>query len=137
METFHIFHLAASWPVTSHISQPVVPPLSVAAVPPAISSDQQPSSQSEPPKEVATSAKDGQTLVPRPSIRAAAAQIIFAARSTRDFITPEQVVRIEEWCGKSVLEALIGLDIAPEVSWPQYYTNICAKRPYRLASSYG
>lgn len=136
METFHVFHLAASWPVTSHTSQVVTPPLSNAAVPPAIIGDRRPSSQTESPREVTVSAKDGQTLVPRPRIRAAAAQIVFAARNSRDFITPEQVVRIEEWCGKSVLEALRGLDIAPEVSWPHNYMCVFAERAYRLASAY-
>ncbi|KAI0697461.1 purine and uridine phosphorylase [Cytidiella melzeri] len=114
METFHIFHLAASWPVTSHMSQTAAPPLSNVAVPPTISSDHEPSSQTDPPTQVNVLARDGQLLVPRPRIRAAAAQIIFAARTSRDFITPQDVVRIEEWCGKSVLEALIGTEIAPE-----------------------
>ena len=116
METFHIFHLAASWPVTSHTPQPIVPPLSNLAVPPAISGDHAPSTQRAPPADVYTAAKDGTTLNPRPRIRAAAAQIIFAARNSREFIKPEDVVRIEEWCGKSVLEALVGFEIAPEVS---------------------
>lgn len=114
METFHIFHLAASWPTTLHTAQPIISPLSNMAVPPAITEDRKPSTQSSPPVEVSTLAKDGQTLIPRPEIRAAAAQIIFAARNSREFIKPEDVVRIEEWCGKAVLEALIGLEIAPE-----------------------
>ncbi|KAI0344335.1 hypothetical protein BDW22DRAFT_1355712 [Trametopsis cervina] len=114
METFHIFHLAASWPVESHTAQPVVPPLSNIAAAPAISSDRSASTQTDPPAKVATSAKDGSTLTPRPRIRAAAAQIIFAARNSREFITPEEVARIEDWSGRSVLEALIGFQVAPE-----------------------
>lgn len=119
METFHIFHLAASWPVTSHTTlQPIVPPLSNLAVPLAISEDHEPSTQQAPPADVYAAAKDGTTLNPRPRIRAAAAQIVFAARNSREFIKPEDVVRLEEWCGRSVLEALVGFEIAPEVSAP-------------------
>lgn len=96
--------------------QPVIPPLSNLAAPPAISEDREPSTQQLPPAQITTSAKDGKTLVPKPRIRAAAAQIIFAARNSREFIKPEDVTRIEDWCGKSVLEAVAGFTVAPEVS---------------------
>jgi hypothetical protein len=95
-----------------HKSHLVAPPLSNLAVAPTISSENGPSSQSGPPNNVTTLRKDGQV---KPRIRAAAAQIIFAARNSREFITPEDVIHTEEWCGRSVLEALIGLEIAPEV----------------------
>ena len=116
METFHIFHLAACWAVSVDIRQPVIPPLSNLAVPPTISGDREPSSQSAAVIQAATSAKDGETFDPKPRIRAAAAQIIFAARNSREFIQPEDVVRIEEWCGKSILEALAGFAISLEVN---------------------
>lgn len=49
-------------------------------------------------------------------IRVTAAQIIFAARTTRDFITPEKVKEREHWTGKAVLETLVRTDIAEDVS---------------------
>ena len=114
METFHMLHLAASWPADEHPAQTAVPPLSDRPVSPALV-DAQSSSPQLPPHDVAAVAKDRQDLVPRPRIRAASAQIIFAARNSRDFITPEQVAEIETWCGIAVLEALRTFEIKPEV----------------------
>jgi len=40
--------------------------------------------------------------------------MIFASRLSQDFITPEQVDRLERWTGKAVLDALAEFEIAPE-----------------------
>ena len=114
METFHMLHLAASWPTDTHSMQIAVPPLSDRPTSPAIS-EAGLSSPQHPPADVHLAARDGKTLVPRPRIRAASAQIIFAARNSRDFITPQQVELIEAWCGRAVLEALKTFEIKPEV----------------------
>ena len=114
METFQILHLAASWPVDSHPPQATVPPLSDYPTTPTISEAQLSSPQSPPPQ-VNIASKDGRPLSPRPRIRAAAAQIIFADRHSREFITPEEVELVENWAGRSVLETLAAFPIAPEV----------------------
>ena len=51
-------------------------------------------------------------------IRAAAAQMVFAARKSKDFITPQKVAEIEAWTGRAVLEALVAFEIPDEVSGP-------------------
>ena len=43
--------------------------------------------------------------------------MVFASRTSQDFITPEMVAEIEAWSGRAVLEALIGFGIKPDVSW--------------------
>jgi uridine phosphorylase len=121
METFQILHLARSWPVDGLPSQFTGPPLSTRPVSPAIVVEGQSSSPQSPPSRVHAQSKDGHILVPRPRIRAAAAQIVFAARGTRDFITPEEVERTENWCGRGVLEALSTFAISAEVKI-QYFT---------------
>jgi uridine phosphorylase len=110
METFHIFHLAASWRGKIDIPKPMPPPLATSPVLPDIS---QPSSTQDPSLGLSTSVADG--LTSRPQIKAAAAQIVFASRSSQDFITPEQVKETEKWCAQGVLEALRGFDISPDV----------------------
>ena len=87
METFQLLHMAASCPSN--------PPAAHSAVDPII--------------------KDGKEVLPGPRIRACSAQIVFAARNSRGFITPEQVDEIETWCGKAMLEALRTFEIEPEV----------------------
>jgi hypothetical protein len=42
-------------------------------------------------------------------------QMIFAARLSRDFITPDHVREMENWTGKAVLQALTKFDIEPLV----------------------
>jgi len=81
METYWIFHLAASW--RGLLSPPT---------------------------------KD---TLPRSSIRAAALQMVFASRSSQDFITPEHVNKLEAWCGQAVLEALCATDIPQDRLHPQ------------------
>ena len=115
METFQILHLAASWPTDApHASQTAAPPLSGRPATPAVS-DARVSALQSPPADVHAASKDGVPLSPRPRIRAAAAQIVFAARDSREFITPEEVNSIENWCGRGVLEALADFEIALEV----------------------
>ena len=78
METYWIFHLAASW-------RGLLSP--------------------SPTKDT----------LRRSSIRAAALQMVFASRSSQDFITPEHVNKLEAWCGQAVLEALCATDIPQDV----------------------
>lgn len=111
METFHILHLAASWSnyhgSTSHNDAPVnehqVQNTPVFHGPTNIASNNQ-----------------NQPSVPVPSIpitqsriRAASVQMVFASRTSQDFIAPDMVVQIQDWTGKAALEALyqLGSDI--------------------------
>ena len=115
METFHILHLAACWAIEARAGSAEAPPLQHAptepSIPPAVHS---PSTQTRIP-DVATSS-GSEPLRPPPRIRAAAAQMVFASRTSQDFITPQQVAAIEAWTGRAVLEALSGIEIEPVVS---------------------
>jgi len=115
METFHILHLAKSWspsdpdaaaPITSESSNPLDSPIS--DLPTAYTlTEKQPS---------ATPTAGPRT---RPSkICAASVQMIFAARQSRDFITPEVVLETEAWTSEAVLEALVHFEILPERTHP-------------------
>ena len=102
METFHIFHLAASWQGTNSEAQaPHAPPLATLPVQPDIS--QSPSTQ--PSRPTARKSK----------IKAAAAQMVFASRSSQDFITPEAVAELERWSGMAILETLRNFEIHESV----------------------
>ncbi|OCH88826.1 purine and uridine phosphorylase [Obba rivulosa] len=113
METFHILHLAASWPAFSHSASRVEPPLSALPVAPSIYPSHPPSTQDE-PHGVSVAAPDGHVLHPRPRIRAAAAQMVFASRVSEAFITPQHVAEVEAWSGRAVLEALASFSIDSE-----------------------
>ncbi|KAI0075689.1 purine and uridine phosphorylase [Panus rudis PR-1116 ss-1] len=122
METYHLLHLAASWPARSRPTSSATPPLSSFPARLEISDPDTPSHQAHqaPPNTVeVTAGTDGHDLVPRPAIRAAAAQMVFAARGSRDFITPGQVEAIEAWCSKGTLEALISFPLASERMHPE------------------
>ncbi|KAI0816900.1 purine and uridine phosphorylase [Trametes gibbosa] len=111
METFHILHLAACWrpePTPAPVAlQPAAPPLDRVATTPSIyPGAHAPSTQTEIP--------NVSGLAAQPRIRAAAAQMVFASRTSQDFITPEDVASIEAWAGRAVLEALAGLEIASD-----------------------
>ncbi|KAL6305736.1 purine and uridine phosphorylase [Sparassis latifolia] len=106
METFHILHLAASWPSDTPSAHIASPPLSTLPVSPAVLSSH--------PAVVLPPAPNGKPLVPGPRIRAAAAQMVFASRTSQGFITPQQVRDIEAWAGRAVLEALTGFVIDPD-----------------------
>lgn len=49
-------------------------------------------------------------------IRAAAVQMIFASRTSGEFISPDAVKELEAWSGKAALDALVGFDIPENVS---------------------
>jgi len=40
--------------------------------------------------------------------------MIFAARLSKAFITPEEVAELERWSSRGILEALIGLGLPPD-----------------------
>ena len=110
METFHLFHLAASWDGIDNSVKPVAPPLAASPVHPDMS---QPSSTQDLLPGLSSSI--GEELASKPKIKAAAAQMVFASRSSQDFITPGQVTESEKWCAEGVLEALRGFNIDPDV----------------------
>ena len=114
METFHILHLAANWPSPARTKGTITPPVTTLPVAPSMTVPPLSSAQGQPPS-VSKSNADGKPLDPQPCIRAAAAQMVFASRTSQDFITPEQVAEIEAWSGRAVLEALVGFDIPAEV----------------------
>jgi uridine phosphorylase len=106
METFHLFHLAKNYvPVRPHPLGDSEPPLSTGPVSLSLESATG-STQFEVPDK---------TGVSSPRIRAAAAQMIFAARLSKAFITPDEVVELERWSSRGILEALIGIDLPTNV----------------------
>lgn len=106
METFHLYHLAKNYvPACPRPPGDAEPPLST-----------------EPASlilECTTGSAQikvtGQTAAPPSRIRAAAAQMIFAARLSKAFITPDEVVELERWSGRGILEALIGINLPADV----------------------
>ncbi|OJA14813.1 hypothetical protein AZE42_04196 [Rhizopogon vesiculosus] len=108
METFSIFHLAASWGGVIQSSSAVNPPLATNPVVPVLSGK---SSGTSEQMEGLNASLD---ISSRPVIKAAAAQMVFASRSSQDFISPEKVNELEKWSGKGVLEALCNFNISPE-----------------------
>ncbi|KAJ6555215.1 nucleoside phosphorylase domain-containing protein [Mycena vulgaris] len=108
METFWLYHLAACWSGRKSTSGgDHAPPLAAGPVQPTTS---QPSVAKVLPNVLA-----GHDTV----IRAAAAQMVFASRTSQDFITPEQVAILEDWTGKGVLDALAEMAIAPDRVHPE------------------
>lgn len=108
METYHLLHLALSWPTQSPRATKQTPP-PISSHPAALSTTESDNSSTQtPPTAVAN--------IPfQPVIRAAAAQMVFAARGSKDFITPEQVESLEGWCARAMLDALTSFEIEPEV----------------------
>lgn len=110
METYWVFHLASSWRGLSSPSPALNPPLAAGPVL---------SVTTFPHPETAPTALHGSQhtmdLIQQPSLRAAAVQMVFAARSSREFITPEHVSKLEAWCGQATLEALCAMDIPHDV----------------------
>ncbi|TFK86183.1 purine and uridine phosphorylase [Polyporus arcularius HHB13444] len=113
METFHILHLASCWDIEAQDDSAEAPPIPHAATSPSISPTHAHSTQTQIP-DVATSSASHARLRPPPRIRAAAAQMVFASRTSQDFITPEHVSTVEAWTGRAVLDALVGLPIGRE-----------------------
>ncbi|KAI0770893.1 purine and uridine phosphorylase [Trametes elegans] len=111
METFHILHLAACWRAAgAREAATGAPPLTRDATAPSISPAHPPSAQGAVPDPAAAGGPGRRP----PRIRAAAAQMVFASRTSQDFIAPEDVARVEAWAGRAVLEALAGLVIERE-----------------------
>ncbi|KAG9311237.1 hypothetical protein JVU11DRAFT_8314 [Chiua virens] len=106
METYWIFHLAASWRSGLTPSPALNPRFAAGSLFPIATSLDPESALTAPPV---------MDTIPRPSIRAAAVQMVFASRSSREFITPELVTTLEAWCGQAVLEALCAMDIPLDV----------------------
>ncbi|EKM77528.1 hypothetical protein AGABI1DRAFT_115113 [Agaricus bisporus var. burnettii JB137-S8] len=104
METFHLYHLAACWTGRSTARPDSTPPVTAGPVKPVTSG----------PMSSAPHAPASSPLSETSIIRAAGVQMIFAARLSKDFITPAQVTFAENWTGKAVLDALAGFEIAPE-----------------------
>ncbi|KAG2357708.1 nucleoside phosphorylase domain-containing protein [Suillus spraguei] len=103
METFWIFHLAASWRGVKQSSSAINSPLALSEIPSGTSEK----------VEVILPSLDKDTSS-RPVIRAAAVHMVFASRSSQAFISPDQVNELEKWSGRGVLEALVRFGVAPE-----------------------
>jgi len=106
METFHLYHLAKNYvPIRPRPLGDVEPPVATGPVSPTVESSKG-STQSEVP---------GRTVTSPPRIRAAAAQMVFAARLSKGFITPDDVIELERWSSHGILEALIGINLPADV----------------------
>jgi uridine phosphorylase len=95
METFHLFHLASCWRSQDTGSNPVA----VLSTTPDIS------------------AKQNEPSASKPAIKAAAAQLVFASRTSQAFITPQHVAELEAWTGRGILDAIGTFEIKNEVRW--------------------
>lgn len=115
METFHLFHLGSVWrphPLgrdsTMDVGEANLPSIDLPASP-----------------HLSSSPKEDNLLVPgqiapwksggSARIRAAAAQIVFANRTSREFITPKEVEIVEGWTGEAILECLCSFEIPSTV----------------------
>lgn len=90
METFHLYHLAACWAGRLTARREGAPPLTTTPVQPVMTG----------PTSAAPGAHANSLLSGNATLRAAGAQMVFASRLSQDFITPEQVTRLESWTGK-------------------------------------
>ncbi|KAF9235082.1 nucleoside phosphorylase domain-containing protein [Melanogaster broomeanus] len=109
METYWIFHLAASWSGFSKPSPALELPLATGLV---LSIANFPACGKVPTCwTLRLKPTPEQDSVYRPLIRAAALQMVFASRLSQDFITPEQVSELEAWSGRAVLEALGAMNV--------------------------
>src|SRR5258706_12854731 len=120
METFHLLHLASCW---SHRSNPTPPggtnPVQPSSCEPAeahvVDSVVTPALNIG-PQSPSIPHLTAANVVPRPRIRAAAVQMIFADRPSQVFITPEQVHALENDAAIGLLEAIIAYDIPKQVT---------------------
>ncbi|KAF9220370.1 purine and uridine phosphorylase [Gyrodon lividus] len=107
METYWIFHLAASW---RGLSSP-------SPRDPSSAKDPVLPSRCSPHPEDVNLLDDTDKPIPekdnaqRSLIRAASVQMVFASRRSQDFITPKQVSELEAWSGRAVLEALQAMNV--------------------------
>ena len=95
METHHLYHLAKCWNRPPSETPLTTSPVLLSTTP--------------------TSQKVLRLAAPDTLIRVSAAQIVFAARFSRDFIDPHKVKEREHWAGKAVLETLVKTDLAEDV----------------------
>lgn len=109
METYWIFHLAASWRGPPSPEPTPNPPLAADSILPTETCTRADTARTAPH---VSQRVEGTA---RSSMRAASVQMVFASRMSQDFITPEHVSTIEAWCGQAVLEAVRGMDILPDV----------------------
>ncbi|KAJ6629394.1 nucleoside phosphorylase domain-containing protein [Mycena sp. CBHHK59/15] len=70
-------------------------------------------------QEAAKAKQDAPLAGPHTRIRAAAAQMVFAARASRAFITPGEVAVLEGWTGRGVLDALAATPLADDRVHPE------------------
>jgi len=106
METFHLYHLAKNYVLLR--PRPLgntEPPVTIGPVSPTVESTAASTQYKVPNK----------TTESPPRIRAAAAQMIFAARLSKAFITPDEAIELERWSGHGILEALIGINLPADV----------------------
>ncbi|KAG6849185.1 hypothetical protein H0H93_010642 [Arthromyces matolae] len=89
METFHLYHLAACWSGIRSVGKTNEPPLTTGPVKPVTS---------VPPSPVLLT-NVSRLASPDTVIRAAAVHMVFASRTSQDFITPDQVTELERWTG--------------------------------------
>ncbi|KAH7890252.1 nucleoside phosphorylase domain-containing protein [Phlebopus sp. FC_14] len=117
METYWIFHLAASWRAFARPSPTTNSPLTTGPVLP--SNDLACSNTADFSGDTITSVQPTKEASQRPVIRAAAVQMVFASRQSQDFITPERVSELEQWSGRGVLEALRTMNVPNERLHPE------------------
>ena len=132
METFHLYHLADIWTrraernrVPGHNSSTAsqrdsgppldsLPPTHLPVLPHIISLP-----PAHPPPGVQNTNEagtaSGNDSLKSGIIRASALQMVFAARTSQDFITPAQVAALEYWSGKIALEAVCRVPISDDV----------------------
>lgn len=100
METHHLYHLAANWGKRAVSvgtgSEP--PPLTTGPVQPKTTST--PIGTEDQGQRTTAPAAAAVLAGPNTTIRAAAAQMVFANRASKDFITPDRVVELEYWTGQ-------------------------------------
>lgn len=127
METFHLFHLAASWKPRKAGFKSIPGPLLTS--PPT-----QTVQENSPLVSITTTALDSQQgqcsideNLPQfgdtdstARIRAASVQMIFAERTSKTFIVPEEVKKLEAACSQTLLESLSTFEILDSVSLPRF-----------------
>ncbi|TFL00369.1 purine and uridine phosphorylase [Pterulicium gracile] len=121
METFHLYHLAKCWTLgrsKSATKQTHIPPVTTSPTEPTTSSPSQGASNAS-PSGASNISPSGPATPGNTKIRAAAVQMIFAARQSREFISPEEVGALEGWTGKAVLDALGGMEVRTEDLHPE------------------
>jgi len=101
METFHLFHLAACWTGRNR---------SNGNTPPSLTDERSNSIAINENQAIYKPLTDN-VVSSASVIRAASAQIVFAARKSLDFITPEEVKQAEQWGGVGALSALTNFEI--------------------------